>query len=257
MRMFLRFAAVALVALFTSNVHAAKTCTRLTEGNFTSGGTTNDTDSISPAASSGIAVGIYAYNTATMSVSGAGLTWTTAVNGEVVGDGGRMWVFTAAGASPSSGVLTLTYDNDAFVNWVVDNITGTINLSTPSNANVVDNTGTSAAPSATLGAFGHASNGVWAYGYLQESTTVTQGSGYTLVDSNIGSAMFGHTDFSQCIDSNDTSVDATLADSSIWSFVAIEIVDSASGGASGLLLRRRRAANDDHFDPQERLAAGF
>lgn len=243
--------------LFGTAAHAAKTCTRLTEGNFTAGGTTNNTASISPAASSGIVVGIYAYGTTTMSVSGAGLTWTTAVNGEVVGDGGRMWVFTAAGASPSSGVLALTYDNDAFVNWAVDNITGTINLSTPSNANVVDSNGTSTTPSATLAAFGHASNGVWAYGYLQESTTITQGSGYTLVDSNVGSAMFGHSDFSQCIDSNDTSVDATLADSSVWSFVAIEIVDSASGGASGLLLRRRRAANDDHFDPQERLAAGF
>jgi hypothetical protein len=167
-----------------------------------------------------------------MSVSGNGLTWSTKVNGANAGNSGRLWVFIGAGASPSAGVITLNYDNDAFVNWAVDNITGTVNVSAPSNANTANATGASTAPACTLGAFAHASNATWAYGYAQDFTTPTQGTGFSLIDSNVGSAMFGHSDFTEFRDSNDTSVDSTLSDSATWGMVAIEIVDSAASGTS-------------------------
>jgi hypothetical protein len=232
----LKLALISLLLLLGATANATKMCSRLTEGFFTSGGTTTNTASISPASNSAVVVGVYAYDTLTMSVSGAGLTWTTRVNGAAASDGGRMWVFIGAGASPSSGALTLTFDEDAFVNWAVDNITGTIQIAGPSTTNVASANGTGATLSTTLGAFGNAANGVWAYGLVNDEVTLTQGSGYTLVDSNTGTAVFGFSDFSQCLDTNDTSVDATNSNAgATWSLVAIEIVDSAGGGGSSVL----------------------
>lgn len=210
----------------------AKTATRLTEGNYVSGGTTTNTASISPAASSAIVVAIFAYDTTTMSVSGAGLTWTERIAGQPTIDGGRIWVFVAAGASPSAGALTLTFDDGAFVNWAVDNITGTVSLSDPSTLNITHATNTGTAVAATIAPFSNSANAAWCYGYIIDDVTVTQGSGYTLVDTNKGSAMFGHTDFSQFQDGEDTSPDATLSSSAGWGFVAIEIRDAGSSPAS-------------------------
>lgn len=210
----------------------AKSCVRLTAGEFVAGGTTNNTASITPAASSAVVIAIFAFGTTTMSVSGNGLTWATKVNGELGGDGGRLWIFIGAGASPSAGVITLTYDNDAFVDWVVDNITGTVNLTTPGNTNFIAATGTSTGPAATLGAFAHVSNGTWGMIYAQDSVTLTPGTGFTTVASRAGSAMFGHSDYSIFRDSNDTSVDGTLSGSAIWGIAALEIVDTAAAGGS-------------------------
>lgn len=210
----------------------AKSCAHLTDNNYTAGGTTCNTASISPAANSAVIVAVFAFDTVTMSVSGAGLTWTTAINGVSAGNGGRIWVFVGAGASPSSGALTLTFDADAFVDWLIDNITGTVQISGASNSNVANATATSTAPAATLAAFANAANGTWAYCYAQDSTTPTAGTGFALSDSNVGSAMFGHSTFAEWRDSNDTSPDASLSDSAIWGFVALEIIDTAGSGGT-------------------------
>lgn len=218
---------------------ATKTCTHLTRGSYVEGGTTTaGTESISPAAGA-VTVRVLSFDTETMSVSGAGLTWTTRVNGTVVGDGARMWIFIGASASPSAGPLTFTFDNDAFIDWSVTNITGTVNLAAPSTANALAANGTGTALAVTLSAFSNAANGVIAYGIVNDSTTITQGTGFTSVNSSNAGAIFGYSDITQCTNTSDTSVDATSADSAIWSFVAVEIADS-TGTVSPLLLIRRR-----------------
>lgn len=207
----------------------AKACTRLTAGLFDAGGTTVDTASISPAANSAVVIAVLAFDSTTMSVSGNGLTWSTKVNG-VVAAGGRVWVFIGAGASPTTGAITLTFDADAFVDWVVDNITGTVDLSTPGDDNFAAATATSAAPAVTLGAFANAANGTWAFVYATDDVTLTPGTGFSTVASRNGTALFGHSDFSMFRDSNDTSVDGTLGASAEWGIAALEIVEAAGGG---------------------------
>lgn len=226
-----------LFALLLSSVaNAALTCSHLTEGIDVAGGPTATSSSISPASNSTLVVAVRAFDSATMSVSGAGLTWTAVINGVNGGDDGfgssRLWVFVGAGASPSSGALTLTYDTDGFVNWSVDQILGA-NIAGPTTANAQSATGVaSTSPAVTLGAFSDAENGVWAYGYGTDSAAATAGSGFSLVDFNDGTAMFGHSDFSECQDANDTSPDATWSQPVNWVFAALEIVDAAGGGGS-------------------------
>jgi hypothetical protein len=161
-----------------------------------------------------------------MAVSGLGLTWTTVVNGANYegGGSGRVWVFVAYG-SPSAGQLTFTFTNDSFVNWIVDNITGTVS-STPTNANFDDNGGVGTTASATLAAFAHVSNGTWAYCIAQDGTTIDPGTGFTEVQQQ--PAIFDWEDASMFRDSNDTSVDATIGASVQWGMAAIEIVDTES-----------------------------
>lgn len=209
----------------------AKSCTRLTNGIESSGsGTTVNSASVSPAASSAIVVVAVAFNTATMSVSGLGLTWTTKVNGFQYATDHRIWVFVAYG-SPSAGALTFTYDDGGFLGWVVDNITGTIS-STPTNANTATGSGTSTAPLATLAAFAHASNGTWGYCVAQDAVSHEPGTGFTEVLQRVG--LFDFEDSTIFRDSNDTTADVTLSGSAAWGMVAMEIVDTASaGGGTG------------------------
>lgn len=208
----------------------SKSSTRLTAGFHDSGGTTADTASVSPVANSAVVVTVVSFDTATMSISGNGLTWATKVNGTDLGGGWRLWCFIGAGASPSSGAIQFTFDTDGFLDWVVDNVTGTVLMSAPSSSNVSTSQGTDGAPSLTLGAFAHASNGVWAFVYAQDDVTFTEGSGFSPVASRNGTALFGHSDFSMYQDANDTSVNASLSLAAVWYMVALEIVDTAPPG---------------------------
>lgn len=165
-----------------------------------------------------------------MAVSGLGLTWTTKINAFSYATDHYISVFVAYG-SPSAGVITLTYDDGTFLAWVVDNITGTVS-STPTNANTATGSGTGTAVAATLGAFGNASNGTWAYCVQQESAaTFTAGSGFTEILERQG--LFDWPDITEFKDSNDTSVDATSSESAAWGMVALEIVDTAGAGGGG------------------------
>lgn len=211
----------------------AKACSRLTSGIEAGGsGTTVNTASVSPGANSAVIVAVVAFDATSMSVSGLGLTWTTKVNGfQYNGASHRIWVFSAYG-SPSAGVLALTYNDGAFLAWVVDNITGTVS-SSPTNANTATGSGTSTSPLATLGAFAHSSSGTWGYCVAQDSAlTFTAGSGFTEILERAG--LFDWPDATEFRDSNDTTVDGTLSGSIEWGMVALEIVDTASA-ASGIL----------------------
>lgn len=210
----------------------AKACTRLTNDFSLAGGTTATSASISPAANSAIVVAVTSYDggsgNTSMAVSGLGLSWTTKINGANYegGGSGRVWVFVAYG-SPSAGQLTFTFTVDSFVNWVVDNITGTVS-STPTNANVDDNNGTGTAASATLGAFANAANGTWAYCLAHDAVNHEPGTGFTEVLQN--NAIFDWVSSTIYQDSNDTSVDITLSGSALWGMVALEIADTAGEG---------------------------
>jgi hypothetical protein len=214
----------------------AKACTRLTQGNDTGGGTTSTTASISPAANSAIIVVVTTYdggngNTA-CSISGLGLSWTTKVNGVNYegGGSGRVWVFAAYG-SPSAGALTFTVTEDSFVNWVVDNITGTV-ATTPTNTNVDDNGGTGLTASGTLAAFADVLNGAWYFCITHDGVSHEPGTGWTEVSQHDG--IFDFVNSTGFRDSNDTTPDVTLGGSSLWGFVALEIADSAAGAGSSV-----------------------
>lgn len=210
----------------------AKACARLTNDFYLGGGTTTSSASISPAASSAIVVAVTSYDggsgNTSMAVSGLGLTWTTKINGANYegGGSGRVWVFVAYG-SPSAGQLTFTFTADSFVNWAVDNITGTVS-STPTNANVDDNNGTGTAVSATLGAFANTANGTWAYCIAHDGVNHEPGTGFTEVAQS--NAIFDWVSSTIFRDSNDTSVDLTLSGSALWGMVALEIADTAGEG---------------------------
>jgi hypothetical protein len=212
----------------------AKACARLTSGFDLGGGTSTLSASISPAANSKIVVAVTSYDggsgNTSMAVSGLGLTWATKINGANYegGGSGRVWVFEAYG-SPSAGQLTFTFTADSFLNWVVDNITGTVSAST-ANTNVDDNGGVGTAVSATLGAFAHASNGTWAYCLAHDGTTIEPGTGFTEVQQR--TAIFDWEDATMFRDSNDTSVDATIGASVQWGIAAIEIADTAGEGGA-------------------------
>lgn len=209
----------------------AKSCALLTEGFFTAGGTTTNTASVAPSAGA-VAIWVFAYGTTTMSATGNGLTYNSIIN-EVSVDGGRIFCLVGAGASPSSGVIALTFDNDAFVNWKVVNVTGTIQTSGPTNANHGEADGSSTTPAMTLGAFAHASNGVLAYIYAIDAVTITQGTGFSMIDANAGTAMFDHSDAVMFRDDNDTSVDGSLSATAAWGIAALELVDTSAGGGGG------------------------
>lgn len=210
----------------------AKTCTHLTHGNYTGGGTTVNTASISPAANSVVILAVTAFDGASMSASGNGLTYTAVIDGVLLGDH-RLWVFVGAGASPSAGVITLTFAADTFVNWYVDNVTGTVDLTTPvvvSNAQTA--TAISAAASDTMNAFGSATNGTWAYLQIEDSLTITEGSGFTDVYTGIGDAIFSFSQSSEYKDINDTTPDFGISASVRWRQGSLEISNAASGGAN-------------------------
>lgn len=209
----------------------AKACTLLDEGDFTAGGTSGNTNSISPSAGA-VVILAFAYDTTTLSATGNGLTYTL-VHNEVSVDGGRLFVLVGAGASPTPGVIAIGFDTDAFVDYIIVNITGSVLVSAPTNTNHDEANGTSTAPAVTLGAFANAANGTLAFIYSIDAVTVTPGTGFSLIDLNEGDAMFGHTDAVIWQDASDTSVDATLSGSAAWGIVALEIVDTAgSGGGS-------------------------
>lgn len=208
----------------------AKACTRLTSGIESGGsGTTVDTASVSPSASSAIVVAVIGFNGANMAVSGLGLTWTTKINAFQYATDHYIWVFVGYG-SPSAGVITLTYDDGTYVGWVVDNITGTVS-STPTNANTATGSGTGTAALATLGTFADAANGTWGYCVAQDAVNHEPGTGFTEVAQRTG--LFDFEDSTIFRDSNDTSVDVTLSGSAAWGMVALEIVEAAAGGSTG------------------------
>lgn len=213
----------------------AKACTRLTAGVESSGsGTTVNTASVSPSASSAVIVTVVAFNGANMAASGLGLTWSTKINGFQYATDHRIWVFVGYG-SPSAGVIALTYDDGTFLGWVVDNVTGSVS-STPTNANTATGSGTGTAALATLGAFANAANGAWAYCVGQDAVNHTPGTGWTEVAQRTG--LFDFEDSTIFRDSNDTTADITLSASAAWGMVALEIADTAGegGGSTSKML---------------------
>lgn len=208
----------------------AKNCTLLTEGFHTDGGTSVATVSISPSAGA-VAVWAFIYGSPTFTATGNGLTYNTVIN-EPVADGGRILCLVGAGASPSAGVVTLGFAEDAFVNYKIVNITGSVLVSAPTNSNHNAATGTSTSAAVGLSAFGDSANGTLAYVYGIDAVTFTAGSGFAMVDQNNGSAMFGHSDGVMWRDSNDTTADATISSSVNWGIAALEIVDTAASGGS-------------------------
>lgn len=206
----------------------AKSASRLTRFNAFEPGGPVVSPSISPPASSVTIVRVLTYENTTCSVSGLGLTWTTAVNGQDVTDTAKVWVFYAYG-SPSTGTITVTTDGGAWIEASVENVSGTVNSTTPV-VQVVVNSGTNNNLTSTLAAFGNASNGTMGIGLVGDNRSITQGSGFSSVVANAGGGLFDFSDILEFKDSNDTGVDASFAsDPANWWMVAIEIGDS--GGA--------------------------
>src|SRR3972149_6883462 len=87
----------------------------LTSGQIEAGGSTAVTASISPSANKLVLLAVSCINFAnfsTISVSGNGLTWVQVDNPQY--DGGafaQVALFRAMGAAPTSGAVTITFDN--------------------------------------------------------------------------------------------------------------------------------------------------
>jgi hypothetical protein len=220
----------------------------LTSGANSGSITSQDTASISPTSNALILVAIMSRRgdstePTAPSLSGNGLTWVKIT--ETYFDSSsssrkKLSLFRAMGASPSSGVITISFgaETQTDVLWVIDQVTGADTSGTNGSGAVGGAAGTNIATNkqdpgsggaieATLGAFSSTNNAT--YGAFSNDTTInrTIGSGFTEL---AFSQQFSN---SNCVltewkSTNDTSVDATF--------------DSNAGACSGVIAIEINAA---------------
>lgn len=142
----------------------AITCTRLTRG--TDFSAPFQTASVSPGADKLLLLCVQVYRSvgtpATPTVSGNGLTWVQVGSTVLYRSDSRSAVFRAMGASPSSGVITITAASSDQVLWSLHEIDGVDTGGTNGSAAIIQsdtNSGTAAASvTVTLAAFASASS---------------------------------------------------------------------------------------------------
>ncbi len=208
----------------------AITKTLLTSGAVSSqDSATQDTASIIPTANRVIIAEVANYRTAAVggisvepTLSGNGLTWTR-IDSRVFNQR-RVTVYRAdTGASPSSGVVTITCSNNqekftwSLVEW--DGLDRSGTNADSAVRNIATNNSNGTAESVTLGAFANANNGTYA-AFAHRTGAYTVGSGFEQLH-QVGSSLVI---LSEWKDSNDTSVDATGASATDWGVVAFELV---------------------------------
>ncbi len=208
----------------------AITQTVLTSSANTTDATSWTTASISPTANRLVLAAVsssLAAGPAVPTLTGNGLTWVQ-VNSRTYAGNRRVTVFRAMGASPTTGTVVIDFAGvtQLAAAWIFSEYDGVDTSGTNGSGAIVQSviaTGTSAAPAATLAAFGSTSNAT--YGAFSVNNT----SGFTgefaeVADVNVsglGSLM------AEWRNDNDTSVTATCT-SGDWGVVAIEIKAGAA-----------------------------
>lgn len=212
----------------------------VTAQNLTSGSGTNatsfETASISPAASRLILLSIRNIEAAAATAdepaaSGAGLTFTKVRTKTGTDPRRRITVMRALAASPSSGVVTISFtDTQTNCEWSINEFTNVDTTGTNGENAVVQSVdalgeGTDAGITATLAAFADANNAT--YGAMAanvELSSFAEGSGFTQLSlaNPGGGSPFVHA--AEWKNSNDTSVDWTWSSSAGIKFaIALEI----------------------------------
>lgn len=179
-----------ILSLWVSVASAAISVTQLTSGtNFAGGISSFSTASVTPGSNHLILIAV-SNNTGVGTFTGCtgnGLTWVQ-VRQQVsaVSTGANMAVFRALGASPSAGAITCTFSTtSAGYIWQVYDISGVDTTGTNGSGAVVQSaivTASGSIPTATLAAFGSASNGT--VGVIYEAAaggTISAATGFTLI----------------------------------------------------------------------------
>lgn len=243
----------------------------LTSGSDLAGGTTAVTASISPTADRLVLLSIVAGFTPTTnaavptSVSGAGLTFAL-VNSEVDTTNGIIHaLYRALSASPSSGAVTATFANT--ISWArwnvwehggVDTGGGNGSAAVVQSAKALDATVSVSTLTATLSAFGSATNGAAASHFWANFTgapeTATVDTGWTEIydggDTDTGPVSFAVQ--SQWRASSDTSAAVTWSGTGYLSSIAVEIKEAAGVFNGPFTSRQSSQKPRRHRRPQSR-----
>lgn len=208
------------------------------DGGAVGSGTSQATSSISPGANRLVLVAVESrfsggtVNTPT--VTGASMTWTSAVNLLSADNHSRLTLFRALAASPGTGALTLDFagQTQEFINWEIDQFRN-VDTSGSNGANaIVQNatalsTATVTGITVTLAAFSATSNATYGIVATNQNNTISVGASFTLLADN-GST--GETN-SEFAGSNQTSVNWTWASASpIALAIALELKAGSFGG---------------------------
>ena len=172
----------------------------------------------------------------TLTPTGNGLTWVEVASVEASGTGTqKLWLYRAMHASPSAGVVTLTFGGT--VNsciWSINEFAG-IDTGGADGADaivqsVADTTSVSQTSfTVNLAGFGDASNATYGAFYRNAIAAISPGAGFTELHDT--SDAEGRRMQSEWRNDNDQTVDATNGGSSRWLGIGAEI-KAATGGST-------------------------
>lgn len=187
-------------------------------------------------------------------VTGCGLTWVAIASSNYDTGGsnrGRVTLFRAMGASPSSGALTIDFGGQDQTNceWSWIELDGVDTSGTDGSGAIVQsatNNATATSLSVTLSAFADATNNV-AYGcfHHQANEANTAGSGFSLsfggTDQTIAGASRVASLGAEWKTGEDTGVDMSWTTSALCGGIAVEVKMAAAGGDKTVIATRAGA----------------
>lgn len=205
---------------------SAPTALNLTMGSNGSVVSTCTTSTIAPTANNLVIASVTGSTAQVPTVTGAGGTWVL-IASQFDGGGLRgVHMFRDLSATPGNGILTIDFSgvNQNFIGWSIDEFSGTDLTGTHGSGAIVQhagtgtNSGTSTGITATLSAFGSASN--WAYGFVRNNAVaaIVKGSGFTELSNQLAAELEAEWQLNQ------TAVSWTWASQTVVSVaLAIEI----------------------------------
>lgn len=226
----LRLLALALL-LWTSPAWAAIAYTSLDSG--VGSGTSITTASVTPCSNCLVLISILFIGSTGQSattVTGNGLTWVQIDYNDVSPNAGGL--YRALGASPSTGVITITPASSATVQWSVITLSGTDTSGTNGSGAIVQNVpafsnGVSSL-TVTLSAFGNAANATYGAFFMRDAATPTVGSGFTVAHSLNNAAVL----FTEYELANNTAVAAFYSTSTDILGYGVEVKAAVAASAN-------------------------
>jgi len=216
---------------------AAVTAAHLTDGGQETGGTSYQTPSITPSANKLVLASIWtddSVNSCMPTLAGNGLTWVR-INSQIV-DHGEITLFRAMGASPSSGVVTISCGsgNNTSWGWSIDEFSNIDTSGTNGSGAIVQNNTNGArgvsSLTVTLGsAFSSSQNATYGAFGSEDTYTFNAGSGFTM----LGQEVYG-TDsvvMSEWRNDNDTTVNVSCT-SCAADIVGVAVEIKAAGNTT-------------------------
>jgi hypothetical protein len=181
-------------------------------------------------------------------VTGCGLTWVQVAHVEFDTAGTRraITLFRALGGAPTTGALTITpTEAVSGCGWTWTEYDGIDTGGTNGSAAVVQsvtNSGSGTALSATLAAFGSASNGAAVVMASDADSVFTAGTGWSVLGQDVSaSASPTQSIGTEWRADNDTSPDSTMSPTGLWGMIAVELKVAAAGYTPPLGLSYRVA----------------